>query len=69
MCICSEPNTTTPNYQFYLSYKYSHFKDLFDVTKKQFGQIDIVVNNAGIMDESRDMLLLDINLVIIHKSH
>lgn len=35
----------------------------FENTKKTFGGIDIVCNNAGIVDESQWRKMLDVNLV------
>ena len=37
--------------------------DAFATTKKKFGQLDIVCNNAGIMHEGHWETMLDINLV------
>ena len=41
------------------------FSDAFKKTKDYYKQIDIVVNNAGIGDESNWDAMIDINLVCI----
>lgn len=38
-------------------------KSAFAQTKQEFGSIDIVCNNAGIANEDKWQLMLDINLV------
>lgn len=47
----------------YNSSIFFHQKSAFARTKEEFGGIDIVCNNAGIGNEDKWRLMLDINLV------
>ena len=38
---------------------------VFQKTKDQYGHIDVVVNNAGISDETMPQKIVDINVVTI----
>lgn len=44
-----------------------HVSDLFRKTKSSFSSVDLVVNNAGIVDEQNWQKCIDINLVRIQQ--
>ena len=48
---------------FYI-YLFSPQRSAFARTKDEFGGIDIIYNNAGILNEKQWRLMMDINLVI-----
>jgi len=52
--------------QYYLAYNAIQFAESFQTTITEFGHIDIVINNAGIMNDRFWELEVDINLVSKH---
>ncbi|GFU02239.1 3-beta-hydroxycholanate 3-dehydrogenase [Nephila pilipes] len=43
--------------------KESDFKEVFDLTLKTFHRVDVLVNNAGILNEHEPQKVTDVNLV------
>ncbi|XP_021000823.3 uncharacterized protein [Parasteatoda tepidariorum] len=47
---------------------YNDLKDAFDIAVRNFGRLDLVVNNAAILDESKMVKTIEVNFIAVAKS-